>query len=84
MAVRFLKKAAKTPVSGETETRETVAAMLREIARELESLAAASTPARDEPGPLRRERLASLLPKPARLSPYRERAQLRRQFGLQP
>ena len=31
MAVRYLKKAAKTPASGETETRDTVARMLADI-----------------------------------------------------
>jgi len=58
--------------------------VLQEIAREIEGLAAESSPASDEPSASRRERLASLLPKPARLSPHEERAQLRRQFGLEP
>jgi hypothetical protein len=58
--------------------------VLQEIAREIEGLAAGSAPANDEPGGSRRERLASLLPKPVRLSPREERVQLRRQFGLEP
>jgi hypothetical protein len=58
--------------------------VLREIAREIEGLATGSTPASAEPVASRRQRLASLLPKPARLSPYEERAQLRRQCGLEP
>ena len=64
--------------------RAQVHQVLQEIAREIEGLAAGSTPANDESGASRRERLASLLPKPARLSPHEERAQLRRQFGLEP
>jgi hypothetical protein len=64
--------------------RAQVRQVLLEIAREIESLAAESTPANDEPVGTRRQRLASLLPKPARLSPHEERAQLRRQFGLEP
>jgi hypothetical protein len=64
--------------------RAQVRHVLQEIAREIEGLAAGSTPANDVPGSSRRERLASLLPKPARLSPHEERAQLRRQFGLEP
>ena len=58
--------------------------VLREIAREIEGLPAGSTPASAEPVASRRQRLASLLPKPAQLSPHEERAQLRRQFGLEP
>ena len=64
--------------------RAQVRRVLREIAREIEGLAAGSTPASAEPVASRRQRLASLLPKPARLSPHEERAQLRRQFGLEP
>ena len=64
--------------------RAQVHQVLQEIAGEIEGLAAGSTPANDEPGGTRRERLASLLPKAARLSPREERAQLRRQFGLEP
>ena len=64
--------------------RAQVRQVLREIAREIEGLAAGSTPASAEPVASRRQRLASLLPKPARLSPHEERAQLRRQFGLEP
>jgi hypothetical protein len=56
--------------------------LLQEIASEIESLA--STPGNDEPVGSRRQRLASLVPKPARLSPHEERAQLRRQLGMQP
>src|SRR6266849_8987610 len=64
--------------------RAQVHQVLQEIAREIESLAAGSTPANNEPVGSRRQRLASLVPKPARLSPHEERAQLRRQFGLEP
>ena len=64
--------------------RAQVRQVLQEIAREIENLAAESTPANDEPVGTRRQRLTSLLPKPARLSPHEERAQLRRQFGLEP
>jgi hypothetical protein len=64
--------------------RAQVHQVLQEIAGEIEGLAAGSTPANDEPGGSRRQRLASLLPKPARLSPREERAQLRRQFDLEP
>jgi len=58
--------------------------VLLKIAGEIEGLAAGSTPANDAAGASRRELLASLLPKPARLSPHEERALLRRQFGLEP
>jgi hypothetical protein len=58
--------------------------VLLQIAGEIEGLAAGSTPAIYAAGASRRERLASLLPKPARLSPHEERALLRRQFGLEP
>jgi hypothetical protein len=64
--------------------RAQVHQVLLEIAGEIEGLAAGSTPANDASGASRRERLASLLPKPARLSPHEERGQLRRQFGLEP
>ena len=64
--------------------RAQVHQVLREIAREIEGLAAGSTPANDQPVGSRRERLASVLPKPAPLSPREERAQLRHQFGLEP
>ena len=64
--------------------RAQVRQVLREIAREIEGLAAGSTPTSAEPVASRRQRLASLLPKPARLSPHEERALLRRQFGLEP
>jgi hypothetical protein len=63
--------------------RAQVRQVLREIARESE-VTVGSTPANAEPVASRRQRLASLLPKPARLSPHEERAQLRRQFGLEP
>jgi hypothetical protein len=61
--------------------RAQVRQVLQEIAREIESLAAGSAAANDEPVGSRHQRLASLLPKPAQLSPHEERAQLRRQFG---
>ncbi len=64
--------------------RAQVHQVLQEIAGEIEGLAAGGTPANNASGASRRERLASLLPKPARLSPREERAQLRRQFGLEP
>ena len=64
--------------------RTQVHQVLQEVAGEIEGLAAGSTPASAEPVASRRQRLASLVPKPARLSPHEERAQLRRQFGLEP
>ncbi len=64
--------------------RTQVHQVLQEIAGEIEGLAAGSTPANDEAGGSRRQRLASLLRKPAGLSPREERAQLRRQFDLEP
>jgi hypothetical protein len=53
--------------------RAQVRQVLRENAREIEGLAAGSTPASAEPVASRRQRLASLLPKPAQLSPHEER-----------
>ena len=64
--------------------RTQVRQVLQDIAREIEGLAAGSTPANDEAGGSRRQRLARLLPQPAALSPREERAQLRRQFDLEP
>jgi hypothetical protein len=64
--------------------RSQVRQVLQEIARAIESLAARGTARNDEQVDSRRQRLASLLPKPARLSPREERAQLRRQFSLEP
>jgi hypothetical protein len=64
--------------------RAQVRQVLHEIAGEIESLPVESTPAKDEPVGSRRQRLASLLPKPAWLSPHQDRAQLRRQFDLEP
>src|SRR5712692_1900695 len=64
--------------------RAQVHQVLQEIAGEIEGLAAGSTPANDEAGGSRRQRLARLLPKPAALSPREERTQLRRQFDLEP
>ena len=37
MAVRYLKKALKTPATDETETRDTVARMLRELEQQREA-----------------------------------------------
>jgi len=64
--------------------RAQVRQVLQEIASEIESLAIGSTPANGEPVGSPRQRLTSLLPKPARLSPREELAQLRRQLGLEP
>ena len=58
--------------------------VLQRIAHDLEGRVTAGGSQREGPGASRRERLADLLPKPARLSPWEERAQLRRQFGLDP
>jgi len=58
--------------------------VLQRIAQELEGEAAGGVSERKGEVTSRRERLADLLPKPARLSPWEERAQLRRQFGLDP
>jgi len=57
---------------------------VRDIAREIDGLATGSTPANGEPVTSRRERLGSLLPKPAHPNPRDERAHLRRQLGLDP
>ena len=64
--------------------RNQVRQVLQDIAREIEGLAAGSAPANDEAGGSRRQRLARLLPKPARPSPREERAHLRRPFDLEP
>ena len=79
-----LREAADPQTEYVPADRAQVHQVLQEIAREIEGLATGSAPADDEPGGSRRERLASLLTKPARLSPHEERAQLRRQFGLEP
>jgi hypothetical protein len=78
-----LREAADPQTDYVPADRAQVRQVLQRIAREIEGLATGSAPANDEPGGSRRERLASLLPKPVRLSP-REGAQLRRQFGLEP
>jgi hypothetical protein len=64
--------------------RAQVCHVLRRIARELEGLAAGSGTQTEGPALTRRERLADLVPTPPRLSPREERAQLRRQLGLDP
>jgi hypothetical protein len=64
--------------------RAQVRQVLQDIAREIDGLAAGSTPANGEPVTSRRERLGSLLPKPAHPNPHDERAHLRRQLGLEP
>jgi len=61
-----------------------VRSVLQRIAQELEGQAACAEAQREGPGTSRRERLVDLLPKPTPLSPWQERAQLRRQFGLDP
>jgi hypothetical protein len=64
--------------------RAQVRQVLQRIARDLEDLAAHSGAQDEEPGLSRRDRLADLLPKAPRLSPREERAELRRQLGLDP
>jgi len=64
--------------------RTQVRLVLQQIAQNLETRAAEGGSEREGPVASRRERLADLLPKPARLSLREERAQLRRQFGLGP
>jgi hypothetical protein len=64
--------------------RTQIRQVLQRIARDLEDLATRSGGQQEGPGLSRRERLADLVPKPPRLSPREERAQLRRQLGLDP
>ena len=64
--------------------RAQVRVVLQRIAQDLEGQAAGGGSPREGPVTSRRERLADLLPKPARLSPWQERAELRRQVGLDP
>ena len=64
--------------------RAQVRLVLQRIAQDLEGQAAGGGSQREGPLTSRRERLADLLPKPARLSPWQERAELRRQVGLDP
>jgi hypothetical protein len=64
--------------------RAQVRHVLQRIARDLEDRAAGSGAQSEGPGLSRRERLADLLLGPPRLSPREERAQLRRQLGLDP
>jgi len=58
--------------------------VLQRIAYDLEGRATAGGSQREGAVTPRRERLADLLPEPAQLSPWQERAQLRRQVGLDP
>jgi len=58
--------------------------VLQLIAKELEGDASGGVSGRKAEMTSRRERLADLLPEPVRLSPWQERAQLRRQLGLDP
>jgi len=64
--------------------RAQVRLVLQRIAQQLEGHAAGGGAQREGPGTSRSEHLADLLPERARLSPWQERAQLRRQFGLDP
>jgi hypothetical protein len=64
--------------------RAQVRQVLQRTARDLEDLAARTGAQSEGTGSSRRERLADLLPKPRRLSPREERAQLRRQLDLDP
>jgi hypothetical protein len=64
--------------------RAQVRQVLQRIARDLEDLATRNGAQSDRTDNSRRERLADLLPQPRRLSPREERAQLRRQLGLDP
>jgi len=58
--------------------------VLQRIAHDLERQAADGGSQREGPVSSRRDCLADLVPKPAPLSPWQERAQLRRQFGIDP
>ena len=64
--------------------RAQVRLVLQRIAGDLERHAAGGGSQEEGPGTLRRDRLADLVPKPAPLSPWEERAQLRRRLGLDP
>jgi hypothetical protein len=64
--------------------RARVSQVLQRIAHDLEDLAAGRGAQREGRGLSRRERLADLEPKQPRLSRREERAQLRRQLGLDP
>lgn len=64
--------------------RAQVRLVLQRIAQDLEGQAADGGSQREGPGTSRRDCLADLVPKPAPLSPWQERAQLRRQFGIDP
>jgi transposase len=64
--------------------RAQVAQVLQRIARDLEDLTARSGAQSEGSGLSRWEHLADLRPKPTRLSPHEERAELRRQLGLDP
>ena len=64
--------------------RSQVRLVLQRIAQDLERQAAGGGSQQEGPGTPRRDRLADLVPNPAPLSPWQERAQLRRQFGLDP
>ena len=61
-----------------------VRSVLQRIAHDLEGRATAGGSQREGAVIPRRARLADLLPEPAQLSPWQERAQLRRQIGLDP
>src|SRR6266852_4184792 len=78
----------REPSESETEyvpvDRAQVRLVLQRIAQDLEGQAAGGGSQREGPGASRRDCLADLVPKPAPLSPWEERAQLRRQFGLDP
>jgi hypothetical protein len=58
--------------------------VLQRLARDLEGLAAGCATLTMGPAISRQERFAGLVPEPPRLSPREERAQLRRQLGLDP
>jgi hypothetical protein len=64
--------------------RAQVRQVLQRIARDLEDLVASSAAQSVGAGLSRREQLADLVPEPRRLSPREERAELRRQLGLDP
>lgn len=64
--------------------RAQVRQVLQRMARDLEDLAAGSDAQREGRGLSRRERLADLELKQPRLGPREERAQIRRQLGLDP
>jgi hypothetical protein len=79
-----LREPGELPTEYVPVDRAQVRQVLQRIARDLEDLATCSRAQAEGTAPSRREHLADLLPKPRRLSPREERAELRRQLGMDP